>query len=127
MIIERQKPTVYNYHFDQRIPQYEAEHGVPETKLNVNLQVMDRAEFDIAETDTLVHVDFRFQIILETTMISGVITQIALAKDHVFVPEEQVSQEISKQFAEPLFDILQRLTYEVTEIAFDEPGITIEF
>ncbi|MDU1741367.1 MAG: DUF1149 family protein, partial [Streptococcus lutetiensis] len=29
--------------------------------------------------------------------------------------------------AAPLLDIVQRLTYEVTEIALDRPGVKLEF
>ncbi|MDN6437821.1 MAG: DUF1149 family protein [Lactococcus sp.] len=31
------------------------------------------------------------------------------------------------ELAAPLFDLLQRLTYEITEIALDQPGVSLEF
>ena len=37
------------------------------------------------------------------------------------------SQEEAESLAAPLLDTLQRLTYEVTEIALDRPGINLEF
>lgn len=37
------------------------------------------------------------------------------------------SQEEAEALAAPLLDTLQRLTYEVTEIALDRPGINLEF
>ena len=35
--------------------------------------------------------------------------------------------EEAEALAAPLLDTLQRLTYEVTEIALDRPGINLEF
>lgn len=32
-----------------------------------------------------------------------------------------------RELSKPLIDYIERLTYEVTEIAFDEPGVTLNF
>ena len=40
---------------------------------------------------------------------------------------QKTSQEEAEALAAPLLDTLQRLTYEVTEIALDRPGINLEF
>lgn len=41
-------------------------------------------------------------------------------------PSEFTKEEV-ENLAAPLLDIVQRLTYEVTEIALDRPGIKLEF
>ena len=38
-----------------------------------------------------------------------------------------LTQEEMSELAAPLFDLLQRLTYEITEIALDQPGVSLEF
>ena len=41
--------------------------------------------------------------------------------------QEELEQEELAQLAAPLFDLLQRLVYETTEVALDQPGINLEF
>ena len=41
--------------------------------------------------------------------------------------QEDLSQEELQELASPLFDLLKRLTYELTEVALDEPGLKLEF
>lgn len=41
-------------------------------------------------------------------------------------PSEFTKEEV-ENLAAPLLDVVQRLTYEVTEIALDRPGIKLEF
>ncbi|HGD9460742.1 TPA: DUF1149 family protein, partial [Streptococcus agalactiae] len=39
----------------------------------------------------------------------------------------EFSQDEVENLAAPLLEIVKRLTYEVTEIALDRPGVTLEF
>jgi hypothetical protein len=44
-----------------------------------------------------------------------------------FVEEPtEFTNEDKRVLAEPLLDILKRMTYDVTEIAFDAPGVNLE-
>ena len=49
-----------------------------------------------------------------------------LKKRIVNEPSEFTKEEV-ENLAAPLLDVVQRLTYEVTEIALDRPGIKLEF
>jgi hypothetical protein len=60
-------------------------------------------------------------------VVSGHISQLSYIRDLVIENREQLDQEKMQELAAPLFDLLKRLTYEVTEIALDEPGISLEF
>ena len=66
-------------------------------------------------------------IVLENLVISGNVGQLSIIRGQVIENKEQLSQEEMSELAAPLFDLLQRLTYEITEIALDQPGVSLEF
>lgn len=126
MKIEREKAFVQQFHYDARNLEWEKENGTPETNLNVQFQLIDDIE-GLPETDTAISGMLTFIIVLENLVISGAITQLSYIRDEVIADRDQLTQDKMEALAAPLFDLLQRLTYEVTEIALDEPGINLEF
>lgn len=126
MKIEREKAFVQQFHYDARNLEWEKENGTPETNLNVQFQLIDEIEGK-PETDTAISGMLTFIIVLENLVISGAITQLSYIRGEVIADRDQLTQDKMEALAAPLFDLLQRLTYEVTEIALDEPGINLEF
>ena len=126
MNIEREKEFVHQFHDDARNLEWEKENGTPETNLNVQFQLVENVE-GISESDTAISGALTFIIVLENLVISGHISQLSYIRDLVIENREQLDQEKMQELASPLFDLLKRLTYEVTEIALDEPGISLEF
>ncbi|MGO2743010.1 MAG: DUF1149 family protein [Pseudolactococcus laudensis] len=126
MNIEREKEFVHQFHYDARNLEWEKENGTPETNLNVQFQLVENVE-GINESDTAISGALTFIIVLENLVISGHISQLSYIRDLVIENREQLDQEKMQELASPLFDLLKRLTYEVTEIALDEPGISLEF
>lgn len=124
MNIEREKEFVHQFHYDARNLEWEEENGTPETGLNVHFQLVDQADND---TDTAINAMLSFVIVLENLVISGNIGQLSIIRGQVIENKEQLTQEDMSELATPLFDLLKRLTYEVTEVALDQPGISLEF
>ncbi|HCN73949.1 DUF1149 family protein [Pseudolactococcus plantarum] len=124
MNIEREKEFVHQFHYDARNLEWEEENGTPETGLNVHFQLVDQADND---TDTAINAMLSFVIVLEDLVISGNIGQLSIIRGQVIENKEQLTQEDMSELATPLFDLLKRLTYEVTEVALDQPGISLEF
>ena len=124
MNIEREKEFVHQFHYDARTLEWEEENGTPETGLNVHFQLVDQADND---TDTAINAMLSFVIVLEDLVISGNIGQLSIIRGQVIENKEQLTQEDMSELATPLFDLLKRLTYEVTEVALDQPGISLEF
>ena len=60
-------------------------------------------------------------------VISGIVSQMDHIQNRIVNEPKDFSQEEAEALAAPLLDTLQRLTYEVTEIALDRPGINLEF
>ena len=126
MKIEREKEFVHQFHYDARNLEWEKENGTPETNLNVQFQLVENVE-GISESDTAISGALIFIIVFENFVVSGHISQLSYIRDLVIENREQLDQEKMQELAAPLFDLLKRLTYEVTEIALDEPGISLEF
>ena len=124
MNIEREKEFVHQFHYDARNLEWEEENGTPETGLNVHFQLVDQADND---TDTAINAMLSFVIVLEDLVISGNNGQLSIIRGQVIENKEQLTQEDMSELATPLFDLLKRLTYEVTEVALDQPGINLEF
>jgi len=66
-------------------------------------------------------------VVKKEFVISGVVSQMVHIKNRIVNEPSEFTKEEVENLAAPLLDIVQRLTYEVTEIALDRPGIKLEF
>ncbi|GFH43158.1 transposase [Lactococcus hodotermopsidis] len=126
MNIEREKEVVHQFHYDARNIEWEETNGTPQTNLNVQFQLAEDAS-NAGENDTAINSVLTFNIVLENLLLSGYLSQMNYIRGRVIEDRTALNQEEMQELAAPLFDILTRLTYEVTEIALDEPGINLEF
>ena len=124
MELQREKVVVNQYHLDARSKKYEKENGIPKTKLRVNFKVLNQDE---ANDSSEILSYLTFTIVLQSFVISGTISQKSTVYLSSVATPEEFPDEDRRQLAEPLLDTLRRMTYEVTEIAFDAPGIELEF
>ncbi|MGT2846034.1 DUF1149 family protein [Streptococcus massiliensis] len=124
MELQREKEFVSQYHYDARNFEWEKEHGAPETKIDVNFQLLSRD--NEAHTTSMV-VIVNFMVVFDAFVISGVISQVNHVLDRAIQEPSEFLQEEVEQLARPSLNMLNRLTYEVTEIALDLPGINLEF
>ncbi|HIY58222.1 MAG TPA: DUF1149 family protein, partial [Candidatus Tetragenococcus pullicola] len=69
----------------------------------------------------------QFQIVFKQFIISGAIMQVNHIVGKKVVDKKDLSKEETDKLVAPLFDILERLTYEVTEIITDKPGVQLNF
>ena len=124
MELQREKEFVSQYHYDARNFEWEKANGTPETKVDVNFQLLNRDETN--QTTSLV-VILNYMIVFDAFVISGVISQVNHIQNRLVGEPNEYSQEEVQQLARPSLTMLNRLTYEVTEIALDLPGINLEF
>ena len=68
-----------------------------------------------------------FRIVFDEFVLSGAISQINHIIDRKIEKQEDISQEEVDELVRPLFSIVERLSYEVTEIALDRPGVQLNF
>lgn len=72
MDIQREKEFVSQYHYDARNFEWEKENGIPETKVDVNFQLINR---DQEQNTTSLIVILSYMIVFDGFVISGTITQ----------------------------------------------------
>lgn len=124
MELVREKVFVNQYHYDARNLEWEKENGTPETNAEVTFQLIKKDEE--ANEITIVAV-LQSIIVKDEFVLTAVVSQMNCIKNRIVNEPSEFSQAEVEGLAAPLLDMLQRLTYEVTEIALDRPGITLEF
>ena len=93
MDIQREKEFVSQYHYDARNFEWEKENGIPETKVDVNFQLINR---DQEQNTTSLIVILSYMIVFDGFVISGTITQI----NHLFGRYVNEPSEFSKDEVE---------------------------
>lgn len=124
MEIVRQQVFVNQYHYDARNLEWEKENGTPETNVEVTFQLVNK---DLENNQTTIVAVLQFMIVRDDFVLSGVISQMNTIKSRIVNEPSEFAQNEVQGLAAPLLDVLQRMTYEVTEIALDRPGINLEF
>ena len=124
MDLIREKVFVNRYHYDVRNHEWEKENGVPKTNVEVTFQLHHK---DKEANNTSVVAVLQFMIVRDEFVLSGVLSQMVKIKDRLVNQPSEFSQEEVATLAAPLLDILKRMTYEVTEIALDKEGVSLEF
>ncbi|MGY3766408.1 DUF1149 family protein [Vagococcus vulneris] len=124
MKLERQEEFVQEFSYTA-LPTEHSE----ETAINVSLnpfEITEEMEID-PDKNSILGVRIEFKIVLEKALISGEVAQFVQLIDRKVDKIEDLSREEVEELAHPLFLIIERMTYEVTEIALDQPGIELNF
>lgn len=124
MEIVREKEFVNQYHYNARNLEWEKENGTPKTNFEVTFQLVEK---NTEKNQTTIVSVLQFTIVRDEFMISGVVSQMDHIKGRIVNEPKEFSQEEVETLAEPLLEMVRRMTYEVTEIALDRPGINLEF
>lgn len=124
MELTREQVFVNQYHYDARNLEWEKENGEPKTNVEVTFQLVEKNE---EKQETHIVSVLQFRIVRDEFVLSGVVSQLVHIHGRVINEPKEFSQEEVQDLAAPLLDVLQRLTMEVTEIALDRPGVTLEF
>ncbi|MCI5871340.1 MULTISPECIES: DUF1149 family protein [Streptococcus] len=124
MELVREQEFVNQYHYDARNLEWEKEHGQPETNVEVTFQLVEK---NTEKNQTTIVAVLQFIIVFEQYVLSGAISQMVHIKNRIVNEPSEFSQEEVENLSKPLLDMLKRLSYEVTEIALDQPGVNLEF
>ncbi|MBC1482721.1 DUF1149 family protein [Listeria sp. FSL L7-1509] len=109
-----------------------------ETILEENGQIENKIELEVHEVEPIggndelmakgkiFKITIPFVLVLEKFRIDGRISRIVQVKDYFGQFSDLAIPDV-EGLSNPLIDYIKRLTYDVTEIAFDEPGISLDF
>lgn len=123
MEIIRQKEFVEAFHYDANTPENEAE-----TEIRVEMNPLDMSEQeDFPETSSVLGLRVIFKIVFEEFALTGGVRQLVTLTDRKVTKVEDLEQSELDELVRPLFSIIERMTYEVTEIALDRPGVQLNF
>lgn len=123
MNIKRQQEVVEGFHYDMRTK----EMGDLETGLRVGVHPLKSTDRNYPAENTIISVRLEFTLVFDEYVLSGAISQINHLINRIVKEQQDITQEEVDKLVEPLFNIVQRLAYEVTEIALDKPGIKLNF
>ena len=124
MELVREKEFVNQYHYDARNLEWEKKNVTPKTNFEVTFQLVRK---DTENNQTMIVSVLQFTVVKKEFVISGVVSQMVHIKKRIVNEPSEFTKEEVENLAAPLLDVVQRLTYEVTEIALDRPGIKLEF
>lgn len=124
MELIREKEFVNQYHYDARNLEWEKENGTPQSNAEVTFQLVKQDEDNMVTSFVAV---LQFVVVRDEFVISGVVSQINHAKGRLIKEPSEFTQAEVEEISKPLLSILKRLTYDVTEIALDRPGVELEF
>ncbi|MGX7172541.1 DUF1149 family protein [Enterococcus ratti] len=122
MEIKRQKEVVEAFHYDLKMPDQEVE-----TDLKVGFSPLKETIENYPKEHTVVGARLEFRLAFDTYVLSGSVSQINHVLNRKIEGQDDVTQEEVDELVAPLFDIVKRLAYEVTEIALDQPGVKLNF
>lgn len=122
MEIRRQKEVVESFHYDMKPKDQEVE-----TDLKVGFSPLKETIENYPKEHSIVGARLEFRLVFDTYVLSGSVSQIDHVLNRKIEGQSDVTQEEVDQLVAPLFDIVKRLAYEVTEIALDQPGVKLNF
>lgn len=122
MNINQYKPKVNKFHYDTKedFEDYRNEFKIHITPLRIAYPVSQ-------ENSCTLGIRLDFSMVFEEFVISGSLGQVSLFNDRRIESQDDLSKQELDNLLSPLFELVKRLTYEVSEIALDEPGVTIQF
>ncbi|WP_086312168.1 hypothetical protein A5821_003453 [Enterococcus sp. 7F3_DIV0205] len=123
MEIKRQQEVVEAFHYDMRTQDMEE----VETDLRVGFSPIESTDENYPKENSIIAARLEFRLVFEEYLLSGSVSQINHIINHKIETQEDISQEEVDELVSPLFDIVQRMAYEITEIALDKPGIQLNF
>ena len=122
MDIYRRNPLVESFHYER----IKEETG--ERNLHLSVLPLDSNQPKSLENQTsTIGIQLDFSLEVKQFKVSGGISQINHIKNKIVEAQEDLTEQEIAELATPLLELVQRLTYEISEIALNEPGITLNF
>lgn len=122
MKIDRYKPKVNTFHYESK-----EDYEDYQNKFNIHITPLRISYPANQENSCTLGIRLDFTMVFEEFVVSGSLGQVSLFKNRKIESQEDLTKEELDQLLSPLFELIKRLTFEVSEIALDEPGVTIQF
>lgn len=124
MELRRQKEFVQAFYYEA-LPQ----DNTDETRIDVSMnpfEITEEMKLD-PENNSVLGLRIEFQIILDKAKVSGDVAQFVQILNRKVDKVEDLTTDEVNELVRPLFSIIERMAFEVTEIALDQPGVKLNF
>lgn len=122
MDIHRRNPLVESFHYDR------VQEDQTDQVLNLSILPLDTEQPETLEHKTsTVGTRLDFSLTVKKFRVSGGISQINHIKNKLVETQGDLTETEIAELVTPLLELVQRLTYEVSEIALNEPGFSLNF
>ena len=122
MEIKRQQEVVEKFHYDMRMQDDELK-----TDLRVGFSPIESADENYPKENSIIAARLEFCLVFEDYVLTGSVSQVNHIINRKIEKQEDIEQEEVDELVSPLFSIVQRMAYEITEIALDKPGVQLNF
>ncbi|MDU5512328.1 MULTISPECIES: DUF1149 family protein [Lactobacillales] len=126
MEISRFKPKVDEFCY-YSLSRAEQDSTTSLTKLNVSLTPLQTNYLAKEEKKSVIGVRVNFSFPISECVLRGSLSQVNTVYNRSIKQANDLTEVEIDEMISPLFSMIQRLTYDVTEIALDQPGKTIDF
>ena len=126
MEISRFKPKVDEFCY-YSLSRAEQDSTTGLTKLNVSLTPLQTNYLAKEEKKSVIGVRVNFSFPISECVLRGSLSQVNTVYNRSIKQANDLTEVEIDEMISPLFSMIQRLTYDVTEIALDQPGKTIDF
>lgn len=125
MQINRSEIKVKTFNFNT--PEKKFEKTTPKIETNIiELAPVGTDDSEVFEKGKICRLELACDIQLEDFKVVGEISRMVQFVDY-FDEVNEIDSDIIRELTEDLLDYVQRMTYDVTEIAFDKPGYKLQF
>lgn len=96
-------------------------------KLQINFSPLDAVDPGYPAGNSIMGVRIEFVLPFENFIIGGVFSQVVHVINRQVRRQNDLTEAEANEMIAPLLRLIERMVYEVTEIALDQPGIKINF
>jgi Uncharacterized protein conserved in bacteria len=120
--IKRQKEIVEAFHYDMRRKDSE-----DKTEIRIGFSPLKVEDENYPKENSVLGARLEFRLVFEEYILAGRVSQINHVINRQIENQEDINQDEIDELVAPLFKIVERMAYEVTEIALDKPGVKLNF
>ncbi|MDT2736725.1 DUF1149 family protein [Enterococcus pseudoavium] len=122
MRLERDKEIVESFNYG--IP---PKNQVVEQKLQINFSPLEAVDPSYPSENSIMGVRIEFVLPFEEFIIGGVLSQVIHVIGRQVTKQTDLTEAEANEMIQPLLRLIERMVYEITEIALDKPGVKINF
>lgn len=96
-------------------------------KIQINFSPLESTDPKYPKENSIMGVRFDFILPFDAFIVSGTVSQVNHVINRQIRNQSDMNEAEANEMVKPLFRLVERMIYEMTEIALDQPGIKINF